>query len=135
VLERSKGRTRLFENRSPSRNYWLETGAGKSGVIFAYIILKDHARIELYIDSTDQQKNKQIFDILFTDREAIEMEFGDALDWQRLDEKQASRIAKRYYGYGSLYEPETWDELADTLIGDMIKFEKTFRKRIQQLDV
>ena len=50
LLERSKKRTKLFSGRSPSLAHWLGTGSGRSGVEFVYVILKDSARIELYID-------------------------------------------------------------------------------------
>jgi hypothetical protein len=51
------------------------------------------ARAEFYIDAGDQARNKLIFDLLFVRREAIEHELGAKLDWERLDNKRASRIA------------------------------------------
>ena len=50
------------------------------------------ARVELYLDS-DTISNKALFDYLYVDRKAIEAEFGEALDWQRLDNNKASRVA------------------------------------------
>ncbi len=36
-----------------------------------------------------KQQNKHYFDRLYSQREQIEREFGDALEWRRLDEKRA----------------------------------------------
>jgi hypothetical protein len=136
LLERSKGRTRIFDNQSPRYEYSLKIGAGKSGYSFYCVILKDRgASLKLVIDIGDQHKNKELFDRLLADREAIEMEFGHALDWERRDHRKSSRIVKQYRRNGSLNEPDTWNDLADVLINATIKFDKTFRPRIQQIDV
>ena len=52
----------------------------------------DQARVELYMDS-DKASNEALFDFLHAHREAIETRFGGALDWQRLDDNKASRVA------------------------------------------
>ena len=52
----------------------------------------DKARVELYMDS-DRESNKTLFDFLRSHHEVIEKRFGTALDWQRLDDNKASRVA------------------------------------------
>ena len=52
----------------------------------------DKARVELYMDS-DKASNEALFDFLHSHRDAIETRFGAALDWQRLDDNKASRVA------------------------------------------
>jgi len=123
----------LFANITPSRDHWLSTGAGRSGITFSYLIWKDSAGIELYIDAGEKEQNKAIFDALLADKQAIETEFGDSLSWERLDEKRASRIKKAWKGYGSLYEPESWPELQDMMIAAMSRFDDIFRKRLRRL--
>ncbi len=132
VRERGVG---LFANITPSRDHWLSTGAGKGGVRLAYLIWKDSAGIELYIDTGDQERNKEIFDALHTDREAIERELGNSLDWQRLDDKRASRVVKVWWEQGSLNEPEKWDQLQDMMIDAMTHFDEAFRKRLQRIKI
>jgi hypothetical protein len=135
LLERSQGRTHLFSNRSPGTDHWLSTGSGRSGIIFNYLILKNAAGIDLNIDVGDQEKNKAIYELLYSDREAIEEEFGETLDWRRLDDKQASRIVKLYRDFGNLNEPDSWPALQDLLIEKMILFDKALRPRIGKLKI
>jgi len=53
-------------------------------------------RVDLYIDTGDAARNKAIFDGLYERREAIEAAFGGPLEWERIMEKRASRIAVYY---------------------------------------
>lgn len=135
LLERSKGKTNLFAGITPSTRPWIQKSSGRSGVIFAYLIFKDRAGVEVYIDTVDQEKNKKIFDLLYAEGATIESEFGDVLGWQRLDEKRASRVRKYIEGYGGLDDPETWPELQDMLIDLMIRLDKVFRQRIKRINI
>ncbi|MBS7648002.1 MAG: DUF4268 domain-containing protein [Archaeoglobaceae archaeon] len=132
LLERSKGRTDLFSNVSPSRECWISTGAGKTGLAYTYVILMDQARIELYIDTGDAGRNKKIFDELYKHKQEIEAEFGGELEWQRLNEKRASRIAKIVTNKG-LENVDDWPTIQDQMINAMIRFEKALAKHIRQL--
>ena len=131
LLDRSKEKTKLFANISPGRYHWLGTGAGRSGVTFNYLIVTDYASVELYIDHDHETgaKNKAIFDALAAQKEAIEREFGGPLEWERLDDKRASRIRKRFTD-GSLADPETWPQLQDEMIDAMIRLDKALRGRL-----
>ena len=101
LLKKSNTKTDLFSNVSPSKECWIGAGAGKSGLSYNYVILKNSARIELYIDTGDKDKNKQIFDQLYSRRQEIESDFGEELEWQRLDDRRACRIAKTVENKGS----------------------------------
>ena len=52
----------------------------------------DNCRIEAYVNSGSQEKNKSIFDALFNYKDVIEKDYGATLIWQRLDEKVTCRI-------------------------------------------
>lgn len=135
LIERSQGKTKLFSSKTPSTDHWLGIGSGRSGIVFNYLILKDGAGIDLYIDVGDYERNKAVFDSLLQDKEAIEADFGEPLEWRRLDDKRASRIVKLYRDFGSLNEPETWPTLQDMLIEKMIRFDKVFRQRIRRINI
>lgn len=55
-------------------------------------------RVELYIDSGNQERNKEIFDTLFSEKEEIETLVGIPLHWESLDNRRASRIAAYHVG-------------------------------------
>jgi hypothetical protein len=130
-LDRSKEKTKLFANISPGRYYWLGTGAGKSGVTFNYVISTDGGGVELYIDHDHETGagNKAIFDALAAQKADIEREFGGPLEWERLDDKRASRIRKRFTN-GGLYRPETWPTLQDEMIQAMVRLNDVLRGRL-----
>lgn len=132
LLERSKGRTHLGTTRSPSTDHWLAVNTGISGIVFNYLILKDAAAVDVYIDVNDREQNKRYFDSLYSQREQIEHEFGEALEWLRLDEKRASRIVWRTDA-GSLRQRDTWPVIQDQLIEHMIRLDDVFRRRLHQL--
>jgi hypothetical protein len=136
LLQRSKDKTRLFSNISPTKDHWLSTGAGRSGISFTYFALMDSAGIELYIDHDHDtgKKNKEIFGQLYKQKDAIEKEFGDELEWQRLDDKRACRI-KKIFNQGGLLNKEIWPELQDEMIDAMIRFEKTIKPRLAKVEV
>jgi hypothetical protein len=134
LLERSKGRTSLFSSISPGKHPWIGTGAGRSGLTFDYVISKDGASVELYIDHDHQtgEGNKAIFDALHAQREAIEKDFGEPLEWQRLDDRRACRIRKRITD-GGLIDSDRWPSLQDKMIESMIRLDNSLRKRLAKL--
>jgi len=124
LLERAKSKTKLHANISPNIYSWIGTGAGISGVGYNYVIGQHDAKIELYIDMDKEggKRNKELFDKLYINKEEIETNFGSELSWERLDNKRASRIAKHFSNIGYKDE-DKWEELADTMIENMIKLE------------
>ncbi|MBY0534321.1 MAG: DUF4268 domain-containing protein [Chitinophagaceae bacterium] len=125
LLERAKQKTKLHANISPNIYSWVGTGSGIAGVTYNYVIGQHDAKTELYIDKDkeDGKENKELFDRLYAQKEAIEKSYGGELSWQRLDNKRASRIAKTFTGIGYKDE-DNWEELADMMIDSMIRLEK-----------
>jgi hypothetical protein len=133
LLEKSKSRTALGANKSPSDDHWLSVSVGISGIYFNYLILKDYAAVDLYIDVGDKTKNKSIFDALLNQKTEIEADFGGVLEWRRLDDKRTSRIVKVILDKGDLRHEETWDSLQDEMIDVMLRMDQTFRNRLPKL--
>ncbi len=93
LLRHAKLRTQLHANISPSK--YRGAGAGITGVYFIYTVGQHDARIELYIDTKDKDKNQRIFDALLRQKKkTIEGAFGSPLDWQPLEGRRACRIKK-----------------------------------------
>jgi len=73
---------------------WYSFSSGISGITYgANFSQGGKARTEVYIDLGDQDKNKQVFDLLQHESTSIETELGDNISWERLDDKRASRLA------------------------------------------
>lgn len=132
LLNRAKKKTSLHTNISPSIWSWIGAGAGKAGMTFVYDVSKTEVWVELYIDKGkgSEKLNKQRFDELYERKTAIEKEFGDKLDWERLDNRRASRIAKRFKGAG-LYDENKWPMLQEKMIDAMIRLEKSLKPYIK----
>ena len=85
-------------------------------------------RTEIYIGSGDADENKDFFDELHADQEAIEAEFGAGLKWERLDNKKSSRIA--IYRPGSIEDSsEDLQEIHKWGIQNLLRFKKVFGKK------
>ncbi|MDQ3707401.1 MAG: DUF4268 domain-containing protein [Chloroflexota bacterium] len=136
LLEKSKAKTKLFANISPGKDSWISTGSGKTGIGFIYHIRLGEGTVELYIDYDQNtgEKNKQIFDILYSQKDVIEQEFGDSLEWDRNNSKRVSQIRKRFNN-GGLALPDTWSNLQDEMIDAMVRFDRIFRPRIAQIKI
>lgn len=135
LLERSKGRTKLFANRKPDKGSWMGTSAGMSGLNFNYGIWKDAGGgVELYIDrgKESEAENLAIFRALLSKRQEIEAAFGRELDWQELPGKRACRICYRIRE-GGWAHPDSWATLIDGMIDAMIRLDRALRPELQQL--
>lgn len=136
LLKQSNDKTKLFANISPNRYSWVGTGAGRSGISFNFVIHRDWGSAELYIDHDRDtgEKNKAIFDALHAQKDKIEAEMGSPLEWERLDEKRASRIRKRF-SIGGLSTPDNWPKLQEQMIDAMIKLDGALRGRLARIRV
>lgn len=134
LLEKVKTKTSLHSNLSPTIYSWIGTGSGKRGLGYNYSTTYKHGQVELYIDrgKESEEENKKIFDELYSHKQEIEEVFGGKLEWQKLDDRRASRISKRY-NYTGLNDKEKWDKLQDDMIDGMIRLEKALRKHIKSL--
>ncbi|MCH8880343.1 MAG: DUF4268 domain-containing protein [Planctomycetes bacterium] len=108
---------------------WYSFSSGNKQFVYGHSFAAgNRVRAEVYIDSGDVDENNDLFDRLHADRELIESEFGDPLEWERLDSKRASRIA--IYRSGSIEgSSEDLQEIHDWAIQNLLQFKKVFRNR------
>ncbi len=105
---------------------WYTFSSGFSNIpIGAVFAMGGKTRVELYIDVQDGEKNKAIFDKLHEQKDLIQKEYGSTLEWERLDDKRASRIA--IYRDGAIESSEeVLSEIKQWHIEHLLKFKKTF---------
>jgi hypothetical protein len=83
----------VFLRRVAQPQNWYAFSSGVSGIkVSAVLAGNDTARVELYIDLRDFEANKTLFDWLHGQKDSIEKGCGFPLQWERLDERRASRI-------------------------------------------
>ena len=121
-----------YANISPSKDHWLTSATGVSGCGFNLIFLKSEARVELYLARAEAGENKWIFDQLERKRQDIEERFGAELQWQRLDDKKASRISHSQPFDG--FDDENWPAMIEWLCQHIVKLEEAFSEPLASLN-
>ena len=129
-LLEARGSSVRFPNPRPA--HWLDCSVGRS---FAALVPTVNSRakligVEIYLKPPGA---KTFFHVLGQDKNAIEAELGEPLDWQELPTKKGSRIALYKEDADPLDEADWANQhiwLADTLE----RFDRAFRPRIKQLD-
>jgi hypothetical protein len=126
LLNRPKIKATRHASVSASESGWISAGSGVRGVPFTYVIGQEEGRVELYIDrgAGKAAENKEIFDGLNKHKAEIEKAFGGELSWQRLDDKQGSRIAYTTQAGGYKSDESKWPEIQDAMIDAMGRLEK-----------
>ena len=132
LLKASNEKFTLFQNISPSKYHWIGAGSGIRGAAYNYLVSKNFARCEIYLDRGDFDENKLVFDYLFERKAKIEEAFGGALEWERLDDKRASRIKYENQNF-SLYNKEQWDDMVVFLVDGMMRMENAFKNPLKEV--
>lgn len=136
LIDRSKARTTMFANRTPTTDHWLSAGVGRSGFTLSVSLAQLFARVEVYIrlNGDDGERSTRAFEALRARRAAIEERFGGELDWQPLPERTGSRICVELPRGWRTPEGE-WPALQDELIQLGIQLAEALRDPIQKLEV
>ena len=64
----------------------------RSGVYLCCVANYDSARVEIFIDQGDYQKNRTIYNHLEQNRDAIEAAYGKSLHWICQDDVRACKV-------------------------------------------
>ena len=133
LLEKAAQKTTIHANAMPSDRYYSTVSSGVPGLYYGYVLLSNGARVELYIyRSGGAEENERIFDLLLAQREAIEADFGEPLEWQRNEGGNPCRILK-LLDVGSVEDEDRWSEMQDAMIDAMIRLDKALGPRIKEL--
>lgn len=119
-------RNKPFNVRKATTDHWYDVALGTSEAHISITLVNktNSIGIEVYIND-----NKKLFDKLFLESEEIENKLGFNMDWQRLDNKKASRII--YYIDGLDFDNhDNYDKLINEVIDRVITIKETFRNHI-----
>lgn len=119
-------RGKPFNVRKASTDHWYDVAIGTSEAhISINLVNKDGVIVvELYIDD-----NKELFDKLIGNKDAIEGDLGKKLSWDRLDNRKACRIKYRIAGL-NFDDHSNYDSLMNQVIDFTISMRDVFRKYI-----
>lgn len=111
--------------KEATRDYIGKRSLGIKGVSLGVVIARKRCRTEIYIDSGNKVENKRIFDFYYSHKQEVEKEIKDII-WQRLDEKDASRI--RVDKQLSFMKPEDKEKIFQFFITTTENFQRVFTK-------
>lgn len=122
ITERGKP----FNIRKATTDHWYSVAIGTSAahIDITLINKENFVGVELYINDS-----KELFDILETQRSSIEDELYFPMEWQRLDNKKASRILYRIPRL-DFSNHDNYGQLMNTAINTVIKMRKVFQNHI-----
>lgn len=100
---------------------WYYFASGFAGIQYALVFAQGkRVRAEVYIDRGDAESNKALFDSLAEQKDLLSVEFGEELEWERLDNRRASRIA--VYREGSIEDDQQkLEEITEWSINRLLK--------------
>lgn len=124
--------TELFSNVNPTKDHWLSSGAGISGLAYTFVITGKYVRIELSIGSSSKELNKKYFKNLLSNKESIENTFGGELEWEELANYKMSRIKYELTDV-NLFDKADWEKMNEFLVTYLPKFEKALQPAIKNL--
>jgi len=132
-LNASNKKTKLFSNNSPTKEAWMVKGIGMGGLALYPSISGNYCRCSIEMNSSNKEKNKEVFDFLLTKKEEIEKSVGEKLIWERRDDIKTSKIKLELPGL-SYFEEDDWDKMNDFLIDASVRLEEAFKKPIKELN-
>ncbi len=131
LLDKFNAISKQYQNVNPSKDHWLSSGSGVSGISFDFVATKKYASVDVSINHGEQEENEKIFDLLFVQKDEIEKVFGDDLCWERLNLKKSCRISYRLEDV-NITDLDDWQKIKDFHCDAMLRLEKALRSAISK---
>jgi hypothetical protein len=131
LLDELREKYHFTNARAGQSQSWYSFSSGVRGFQYgANFPSGGRIAVELYIDFGDDEVNLSALRALQQQREAIERELGEKLDWQELETRRACRIV--LYGAGSILDPQDkLDEYHDWMVKRLLSFKRAFGPRLK----
>lgn len=145
--ERGEGYRRFFQSlidelrehhrftgaRAAQPTNWYSFASGIQGVTYgANFALGGRFRAEVYIDRGEAETNKALFAQLEKERNRIESEFGEKLEWEKLENRRACRIA--VYRRGEIEDSaDVLESIRQWAVERLLKLKTLFGPKIEHL--
>lgn len=130
LIDELREKHRFTGARAAQPQNWYTFTSGIQGITYSTSFAQGgRVRAEIYIDQGSKEANKAFFDSLLGQKAEIEREFGEPLEWERLDNRRASRVA--VYREGSIEQAS--DKLAEIrawAIDRLLRLKRVVRPRL-----
>ena len=116
---------KAFKRRKPSTDHWMNFSVGSSSchIAVSQIQKRNELDVELYIP-----EDKELFQSLLQNKDAIENESGLQYDWRELPERKASRILiSKSVDFG---DKGQWGSQFTWIEDTMLRMKKAFKKHL-----
>jgi hypothetical protein len=125
---------KLHAHITPGTYSWIGTSAGIRGIGFNYSVNQIECGAELYIDrgKDSDEENKLIFDRLYAAKDEIEKSVPAIINWERLDDRRASRIKITIQG-GYRSPQEEWGLIQERQVAAMNWLERALKPHLMKL--
>ena len=105
LLDELREKYRFTNARVGQPQNWYSFSTGKRGLQYGISFAAgNRIHAELYIDVGDSTQNASVLDALLEKRTSLETEFGEPLEWEKMEGRRACRIA--VYRSGSIEDAE-----------------------------
>ncbi|MDP2113318.1 MAG: DUF4268 domain-containing protein, partial [Bacteroidota bacterium] len=117
--------------RSGQPQSWYSFTSGSKGCLYSCSFARgSKVRAEVYIDTGNQEVNKDIFRSFELCKNELENQFGEELTFEELSTKRASRIA--IYRDGDIYaDGQSLDDIKAWCIEKLLKFKQVFGDKLK----
>ena len=120
--------------KAPSKNHWMNFPSGTPGFHYVVNFCRRDGRpafkFELYVDGKDENDADRRFTQLIERRAAIEDAFEDALDWEPLEGRRASRVACYFPEEVAVHARERWHDVRAWTLTRMGPFREVIQQHI-----
>ena len=119
--------------RKAQLDSWYNFGSGVSWATYSASFWNDgRAKVELSFVSRSKSENELRFDLLRKQQDSIESALGIPLEWRRMDNNIACRIAATRPGTINDNE-RTLEDIQTWMISKLLAFKQEFGPRIEQM--
>lgn len=133
LIDELREKHRFTKAKVGQAQNWYSFASGIRGLTYGTSFAQDgRIRVEIYIEQGELELNKATFDALAAQRLVIEREFGEPLEWERQDEKLASRIC--VYREGTIGDQEErLAEIRSWAVDRLLRFKRVFGPRLGEV--
>ena len=133
LLERTNRDIDTFSSVSPvGYQYWVNAGAGKSGLMWSFVAAKKTANVHLFLCHSEYEVNKARFESLLSKKDELERDFGEALDWD-FNESRKQQYIKSFCPHGGTDHEEKWPDIQKDMVDRHVRLVNAIGPHIKSL--